>query len=621
MTQIAQSADEEGPLLESARGGSSDAMRELWRRHHGAARRYAASLTRRFDADDLVSEAFLRVFTALQNGGGPSGALRPYLYVTIRNTAARWGKLPGDRSLDDIDEPAYDADMGGSLVALANRDKLQEAMRALPEQWQQILWATEIQGRRPAELAQRFNLRPNSVAALSYRAREALKQAWVQAHVGDDLGSGEHRWVRERVGRYVCHALTPRQQTRFQGHVDGCGPCAAVVQDAGHLAVLPIGVSAILLLVGAAGTAALAPASAPASALAPPSTRPPRRVGRRLPRASFSAITATVTAATGIVAVGALASLTSAGPLETTGSSPVTTAPTTGVTSSPSEPPARPSDSAPDVPGSGRPEPSPSSPADMSTTPEPPGTPVVDTWPTRLPGEPAPAPAGPGRPSTVFTLSSIPAGGSGIAIMEVENAGTPLSQRTGGVTGSSAEFQAPEGVTFAAQDTLANDYEYAGTGRSTSAITFTGCTTDISGSTLRCDIGAVQDDPADPREWTWNPGDIRRVYVRVVVADGLPSGSLTGSSRLELRSTAGTRIFNGSWSVDVARAVSSDAPAVDWIDPTGDRIAVTGSAQPGSTVVVRGAAEDLGASTADDRGRWSVTLPWGTSGELTAEVD
>lgn len=331
MTQIAQSADEEGPLLESARGGSSDAMRELWRRHHGAARRYAASLTRRFDADDLVSEAFLRVFTALQNGGGPSGALRPYLYVTIRNTAARWGKLPGDRSLDDIDEPGYDADMGGSLVALANRDKLQEAMRSLPEQWQQILWATEIQGRRPAELAQRFNLRPNSVAALSYRAREALKQAWVQAHVGDDLGSGEHRWVRERVGRYVCHALTPRQQTRFQGHVDGCGPCAAVVQDAGHLAVLPIGVSAILLLVGAAGTAALEPASAPASALAPPSTRPPRRAGRRLPRASFSAITATVTAATGIVAVGALASLTSAGPLETTGSSPVTTAPTTGV--------------------------------------------------------------------------------------------------------------------------------------------------------------------------------------------------------------------------------------------------------------------------------------------------
>ncbi|WP_457819833.1 RNA polymerase sigma factor, partial [Staphylococcus aureus] len=79
--------------------------RELWRQHHGAARRYAASLTRRFDPDDLVSEAFLRIFSAMQNGGGPTGALRPYLFVTIRNIAARWARLPGERSLDDIEEP------------------------------------------------------------------------------------------------------------------------------------------------------------------------------------------------------------------------------------------------------------------------------------------------------------------------------------------------------------------------------------------------------------------------------------------------------------------------------------------------------------------------------------
>ncbi len=187
-------------LLEAARAGSADAFRELWRQHHRAAHRYASALTRRFDADDLVSEAFSPMFSALRSGGGPGEALRPYLFVTIRNIAIKWAKQPGVRSLEEIDEPAYDVDLGGALMQAADRQKLQDALGSLPAQWQHILWATEVKGQRPAELAPTLGLQPNSVAALAYRAREALRHAWVQVHMGDDLGDGEHRWVRERAG-------------------------------------------------------------------------------------------------------------------------------------------------------------------------------------------------------------------------------------------------------------------------------------------------------------------------------------------------------------------------------------------------------------------------------------
>lgn len=623
MTQIAQSP-EESHLLDSARAGSSEAMRELWRQHHGAARRYAASLTRRFDPDDLVSEAFLRIFSAMQNGGGPTGALRPYLFVTIRNIAARWARLPGERSLDDIEEPGYDADLGASLVALANREKLQDALRSLPDQWQQVLWATEVHGERPAELAQRFGLRPNSVAALSYRAREALKQAWVQAHVGEDLGTGEHRWVRERIGRYVCHALTPRQRARFQNHVDDCSPCSAVLQDADHLAVLPIGVSALVLLTGITTPVFAQPSSASAAALTASTTSRPRVSVRGFARTARSGLATTLTA-TGIVAAGAIASVAAWNGLST----PEIAAP---AEAQPAPSPTR--QYAPAVPTAvTTPAPlEPAPPAEGDSPRSPVSSPVLSPPPPAQPDFSPSTPREEGRVptteqtaspsmSTVFTLSSIRAGGEGIAIVAIENDGEPLTQRTGGVAGSVAVFHAPAGVTFPPQEALFNDYEYSGAGRSASALAFTGCTSDADGSVLRCGVEAAGGNPADPREWVWRTGDTRRIYVRVAVADGIPSGSLHGSARLELTATGGTRSFDRPWSIDVPSPPPAGAPVVDTIDPTGDQITIAGEAAPGHGVTVRMASTVVGRATAGADGRWATTMPWGVTGDLTAEDD
>jgi DNA-directed RNA polymerase specialized sigma24 family protein len=59
------------------------------------------------------------------------------------------------------------------------------AFRSLPERWQAVLWHTDIEASGPAEIAWLLGLSANSVAALAYRAREGLRQAYLQMHLSE----------------------------------------------------------------------------------------------------------------------------------------------------------------------------------------------------------------------------------------------------------------------------------------------------------------------------------------------------------------------------------------------------------------------------------------------------
>ena len=91
-------------LVIRSRAGDNEAFAELWRRHSDAGRRYAASVTSAFDADDLVAEAFTRVYRTLRNGYGPVRGFRGYLYTTIRNAAATWGRARQEVAVEDPGE-------------------------------------------------------------------------------------------------------------------------------------------------------------------------------------------------------------------------------------------------------------------------------------------------------------------------------------------------------------------------------------------------------------------------------------------------------------------------------------------------------------------------------------
>jgi DNA-directed RNA polymerase specialized sigma24 family protein len=72
-------------LVRATRGGSRRAYAALWKRHSTGALKYARTLTSS-DADDVVSEAFLKVYGAIKAGRGPEEDFRYYIRSAVRNT-------------------------------------------------------------------------------------------------------------------------------------------------------------------------------------------------------------------------------------------------------------------------------------------------------------------------------------------------------------------------------------------------------------------------------------------------------------------------------------------------------------------------------------------------------
>jgi RNA polymerase sigma factor (sigma-70 family) len=218
-------------LLASARAGDTAAYGELWRRHAATgtamARRFAAGDL----ADDLVAEAFTRILSTMQRGGGPVSGFRPYLITTIRNVAARWAEKPQAVAVDDFDQFEDPASLEDPAIAALDRTLTLTAFRALPERWQTVLWYSEVEGLDPHEIAPFLGMTPNATAALSYRARAGLRAAWLQAHLNDDSTSAECRWTTARLSGYIANKLTERERRAVADHLATCESCTIIAGE------------------------------------------------------------------------------------------------------------------------------------------------------------------------------------------------------------------------------------------------------------------------------------------------------------------------------------------------------------------------------------------------------
>ncbi|MCW3493394.1 RNA polymerase sigma factor [Microbacterium sp. SSM24] len=221
-------------LIEATRGGDRDAFASLWRRHLDGALKVARSVTRRFDPDDLASEAFARVYRALRAGNGPDESLMPYLAATIRNTAATWGSRTKEIAVED---PTAYQDSEEAVQSAAERDSLvTTAFLALPERWREALWYSEVEGYTAAEIGDALDLSANAAAALTYRAREGLRTAWVQAHLDVDAIHPECRFVGRNLGAYARGAVTAPVRKRIERHLRQRHDCTELAREAADVA-------------------------------------------------------------------------------------------------------------------------------------------------------------------------------------------------------------------------------------------------------------------------------------------------------------------------------------------------------------------------------------------------
>ncbi|CAA9368916.1 MAG: sigma-70 region 2 domain protein [uncultured Nocardioides sp.] len=239
-------------LISAVRGGDVQAYGALFERHVEAARRLARQLVSAGDVEDLVSEAFIKVLHVLQRGGGPDVAFRAYLLTAVRRL--RVDRLRATSRLhttDDMDAfdpgvPFRDTAVEGFENAAAAR-----AFASLPERWQLVLWHTEVEGSKPADIAPLLGMSANSVSALAYRAREGLRQAFLTQHAGE-LEEDECRWTHEHLGAYIRNGTARRDATRVEQHLGECRSCMAVYLELSDINSNLAGIIAPLLLGGLA---------------------------------------------------------------------------------------------------------------------------------------------------------------------------------------------------------------------------------------------------------------------------------------------------------------------------------------------------------------------------------
>ncbi|GAB3649313.1 sigma-70 family RNA polymerase sigma factor [Glycomyces tarimensis] len=213
-------------LIAATRGGDTTAYAVLYERHVHAARRLARILARdAAAADDLVSETFAKLLHTFREGQGPDLAFRPYMLRTLRNTF--YDRVRRDKRVeftDDLTEHDSGEIFVDPAVEGAERRYAALAFGKLPERWRMVLWHTEIEEDSPARIASMLGMTPNGVAALAYRAREKLRQNYLNEHAADSPPQ-ECRWTVDRLGARVRGKLGLRDAEKVDRHLDGCVPC------------------------------------------------------------------------------------------------------------------------------------------------------------------------------------------------------------------------------------------------------------------------------------------------------------------------------------------------------------------------------------------------------------
>lgn len=268
-------SDEE--LVDAVRRGETGAFSELWSRHSAWAIGVAGRFTRWRDHDDVAAEAYTRTFRLLQEGQGPTGSFRAYLFVVIRNLAVEAEAARRTVPLRDQERAVA---LGEGFEDVWNRALVVRAFRSLPERWRLALWYTEVEGMPARELARHLGISANSAAALSLRAREGLRRAWLRAQVGHLPASEECRWALGKLPAAVGGRLRDGDRVRLSAHLEDCVACRRVeteIDEQGtrlaHVLVPPLlaGVLAGAADLAGNGSAAAATASsvvAPAAAVA-----------------------------------------------------------------------------------------------------------------------------------------------------------------------------------------------------------------------------------------------------------------------------------------------------------------------------------------------------------------
>ncbi|MFI2490398.1 sigma-70 family RNA polymerase sigma factor [Promicromonospora kroppenstedtii] len=302
----------------------------LYERHSAAARALARQYVSAADAEDVVADAFSKLFEMLRRGVGPDAGFRPYLYTMVRHRSfdVSRGAARTRPSTDDEIESVLGRVASKDDPALEGfeRSVIAKAYVDLPERWREVLWYVLVDELKPAQVAPVLGLSPNGVSALLYRAKEALRAGYLQQHLSHSP-SDTCRTVNPLLGGYVRASLSKRETAKIDEHLSTCATCSALVlelHDVAHgmktvIAPLVLGAGGLalvgagapiggLVIAGAAKAGAVAGGAQTATTVGAASTSSFSGAMSSAVSGSAGAVASAAAAATGgSVAAGALA--------------------------------------------------------------------------------------------------------------------------------------------------------------------------------------------------------------------------------------------------------------------------------------------------------------------------
>ena len=218
-------------LLAQARAGNSEAFGVLFERHRLVAVRLARSITDRVDPEDVVEEAFVRIFAALRGSGGPTSNFRAYLLTAVRRQAIDQGRasanlIPSEDKISELE--SHESDESPALDGVT--EELRRALTRLPERWRLALWKTEVEGVKPRELGPELKLSANAAAALVYRAREGLREAYLLENVSGRVLPDCETFI-ELLPGHVRGYLRGARARSVDEHLSTCVHCTLRVSE------------------------------------------------------------------------------------------------------------------------------------------------------------------------------------------------------------------------------------------------------------------------------------------------------------------------------------------------------------------------------------------------------
>lgn len=168
-------------LLEAIALGDKAAFRDLMRRHSASMLKLAERfLGNPSDADDVVQEAFMKVWTMAGDWrAGEAAKFSTWLYRVVANACI--DRIRRKRAFVDMDDTPEIPDPGpdglAASISAKARDVVASALAGLPDRQREAVSLFYMADMGGAELAQRLGLSAAAMDSLLSRGRKALRTA------------------------------------------------------------------------------------------------------------------------------------------------------------------------------------------------------------------------------------------------------------------------------------------------------------------------------------------------------------------------------------------------------------------------------------------------------------